>query len=85
MGKTFDHITPEMSTFIERQHLFFVATAPTGDGRVNLSPKGYDTFRVIDAERYALKLLRGDFESVHEEEITGKQYPAENVWSAVRS
>ena len=59
MGKTFDHITPEMSTFIERQHLFFVATAPTGDGRVNLSPKGYDTFRVIDAERVAYLDLTG--------------------------
>lgn len=59
MGKTFDHITPEMVTFIERQHLFFVATAPTGGGRVNLSPKGYDTFRVLDAERVAYLDLTG--------------------------
>ncbi|MBI1180532.1 MAG: pyridoxamine 5'-phosphate oxidase family protein [Alphaproteobacteria bacterium] len=33
--------------FIARQHMFFVATAP-GEGRINLSPKGMDTFRVID-------------------------------------
>jgi hypothetical protein len=33
--------------FIERQNLFFVATAAV-DGRVNLSPKGMDTLRVID-------------------------------------
>jgi len=59
MGKTFDHITPEMQTFIERQHLFFVATAPSRDGRVNLSPKGYDTFRVLDAERVAYLDLTG--------------------------
>jgi hypothetical protein len=39
----------------------------------------------IDAERYALKLLRGDFESVHAEETHGKHYPAETVWSAVRA
>jgi hypothetical protein len=46
---------------------------------------GIRTRTEIDAERYALKLLRGDFESVHAEETKGKQYPAENVWSAVRS
>jgi len=29
--------------------MFFVATAPlAGDGRVNLSPKGHDTLRVLD-------------------------------------
>ena len=29
--------------------LFFVATAPSrADGHVNVSPKGYDTFRVLD-------------------------------------
>jgi hypothetical protein len=46
---------------------------------------GIRTRTEIDAERYALKLLRGDFESVHAEETKGKQYSAENVWSAVRS
>ena len=46
---------------------------------------GIRTRMEIDAERYALKLLRGDFESVHPEETQGKQYQAENVWSAVRS
>lgn len=33
--------------FIERQPMFFVATAAQ-DGRVNLSPKGADTLRIID-------------------------------------
>jgi Pyridoxamine 5'-phosphate oxidase len=32
---------------IERQHLFFVATAAP-DGRVNVSPKGADTLRIRD-------------------------------------
>lgn len=36
-----------LTKFIERQHLFFVATAAR-DGRVNLSPKGMDTLRVIN-------------------------------------
>ncbi len=33
--------------FIERQKVFFVATAAK-DGRVNLSPKGADTLRILD-------------------------------------
>lgn len=36
-----------LRAFIERQRLFFVATA-AHDGRVNLSPKGADTLRVLD-------------------------------------
>ncbi|HTD66293.1 MAG TPA: hypothetical protein VK846_07165 [Candidatus Limnocylindria bacterium] len=50
-----------------------------------LRRRGVRTRGEIDTERYALKLLRGDFESLHAEETHGKQYPAENVWSAVRS
>ncbi len=48
MGKFFDTIQPHHREFIERQHMFFVATAPLeADGRVNLSPKGLDAFRVL--------------------------------------
>lgn len=36
--------------FIEKQHLFFVATAAP-DGRVNLSPKGMDSLRVKGPNR----------------------------------
>lgn len=50
-----------------------------------LRRQGLRTRAEIDAERYALKLLRGDFESVHPEETASKHYPAKNVWSAVRS
>jgi len=50
-----------------------------------LRGKGMRTRAEIDAERYALKLLRGDFESVHPEETSSKQYPAQGVWSAVRA
>lgn len=50
MGKTFDALTDEHREWIAAQHMFFVASAPlSGDGHVNLSPKGYDTFRVIDS------------------------------------
>jgi len=48
MGKRYDSIPPELQAFIEEQSLFFVATAPlAGDGHVNLSPKGLDTFRMV--------------------------------------
>jgi len=54
MGKFSDAIAPAHIKFIERQHLFFVATAPlSGDGRVNLSPKGLDAFRVLSPNKVA--------------------------------
>ncbi|WP_373515882.1 pyridoxamine 5'-phosphate oxidase family protein [Persicitalea sp.] len=54
MGKFSNSIQPEHKEFIEAQHIFFVATAPlSGDGRVNLSPKGLDCFRVLDNKRVA--------------------------------
>ena len=60
MGATFDSIDDRSRAFIEQQHLFFVATAPSGDdGHVNLSPKGYDTFRVLGPNRVAYLDLTG--------------------------
>lgn len=50
MSEFFDHITPEHADFIARQPVFFVATA-AADARINLSPKGLDTFRVLDGGR----------------------------------
>ena len=48
MGKLYEIIDDALARFIEKQHLFFVATAPSGDdGHVNCSPKGLDTFRII--------------------------------------
>jgi hypothetical protein len=41
MGKVDSKLDERQSAWIERQHLFFVATAPLGaDGHVNVSPKG---------------------------------------------
>lgn len=48
MGKFHDSIQPAHRAFIEKQHLFFVATSPLdASGRINLSPKGMDSFRVL--------------------------------------
>jgi len=49
MGKDYTELSDEHRRWIAQQHLFFVATAPrSADGHVNMSPKGYDTFRVVD-------------------------------------
>jgi len=47
MASKVDHITEMHKSFIDNQKIFFVGTAPK-DGRVNVSPKGMDTLRVID-------------------------------------
>lgn len=61
MGKLLDHIDDRLRQFIEAQHIFFVATAPTGnDGHVNVSPKGHaDTFAVLNPKRVAYLDLTG--------------------------
>ncbi len=50
MAKTFDAFSDKLRSFIDRQKMFFVATAPlTSDGHVNVSPKGLaGTFAVLD-------------------------------------
>jgi hypothetical protein len=50
MAKQFDRISDDHRAFIERQHIFFVGSA-AASGRVNLSPKGLDAFRVLDERR----------------------------------
>lgn len=50
MGKRFTEIKDSLRQFIEAQKIFFVATA-AADGRVNLSPKGMDSLRVLDSQR----------------------------------
>jgi hypothetical protein len=48
MGKLQNKISPDNKKFIEKQKIFFVGTAPLSkDGRVNVSPKGLDCFRVL--------------------------------------
>jgi hypothetical protein len=54
MGKVYDEIDGELLAFIEKQRLFFVATAPLdAAGHVNLSPKGLDTLRILGPRRVA--------------------------------
>lgn len=59
-----DHITPDHAAMIARQAIFFTATA-AGEGRINLSPKGYDAFRVLSPTRVAYLDLGGSGNETH--------------------
>jgi Pyridoxamine 5'-phosphate oxidase len=49
MGKLYDVIDEKLADWIRRQRLFFVATAPSRGGHVNLSPKGpIDALTIVD-------------------------------------
>lgn len=58
MAKFYSQLTEELQTFIAAQKIFFTATAPT-TGRINLSPKGIDTFRCLDTTTVAYLDLTG--------------------------
>jgi hypothetical protein len=61
MGKTYAGLDKRLAEFIRSQHVFFVATAPSGSGgHVNVSPKGYrDTFAVLGPRLFAYLDLTG--------------------------
>lgn len=58
MAKFYDKINSRIQKFIEAQKVFFVATAPK-NGRINLSPKGMDSFRVLNKNRVAWLSVTG--------------------------
>ncbi len=50
MAKQYSRISQKLQQFIENQKIFFVATA-TADSRINLSPKGMNSLRVLNPNR----------------------------------
>jgi len=52
MATFYTSIEPKLRAFIERQRIFFTATAAAGS-RINLSPKGLDALRVLDSRTVA--------------------------------
>ncbi|WP_310489117.1 pyridoxamine 5'-phosphate oxidase family protein [Chamaesiphon sp. VAR_69_metabat_338] len=58
MAKFYSQLDAQLCEFIAQQQLFFTATAPI-DGRINLSPKGIDSFRCLDFDRVAYLDLTG--------------------------
>jgi hypothetical protein len=61
MGRVYDALNDQQRAFLERQAMFFVATAPLdADGHVNVSPKGLQgSFSVVDPNRVAYLDLTG--------------------------
>ena len=60
MAKVFGTIDDRIRAFLSAQRMFFVATAPlAADGHLNLSPKGHDTFRLLDEVTVAYLDLTG--------------------------
>ncbi|WGX98578.1 pyridoxamine 5'-phosphate oxidase family protein [Nocardioides sp. L-11A] len=55
MGKVHERVEGRLRAFVERQHVFFVGTAPlAGDGHVNVSPRGIPgTFGLLDERTFA--------------------------------
>ena len=66
MGKIHERLNDKLIQFIERQHVFFVGTAPDEpNGHLNLSPKGLDSFRVLGPDSVAyLDLIGSGIETV---------------------
>ena len=58
MGKRLAELSPQLIEFINKQKMFFVGTA-ANKGRVNVSPKGMDTFRVLDKNKILWLNLTG--------------------------
>ncbi|MEQ8410593.1 MAG: pyridoxamine 5'-phosphate oxidase family protein [Erythrobacter sp.] len=64
MADFFDALEAKHIAMIEKQPVFFVATAAR-EGRINLSPKGYDAFRVLSPTRVAYLDLGGSGNETH--------------------
>ena len=58
MAEQFEALEARHKAFIEAQHMYFVGTAGAG-GRVNVSPKGMDSFRILDGSTVAWLNLTG--------------------------
>jgi hypothetical protein len=64
MSQFTESLTQKHIAFIAKQPVFFVATA-AADARINLSPKGYDAFRVLGPDRVAYLDLGGSGNETH--------------------
>lgn len=64
MAQFTDQLSDDHTAMIARQSVFFVATA-ADEGRINLSPKGYDAFRVLSPSRVAWLDLGGSGNETH--------------------
>lgn len=75
MAKLYDELDDRLCAFIANQHLFFVGTTPRDDGgRVNISPKGMDSLRILDPKTIAyLDYTGSGIETVSHVKENGRQ------------
>ncbi len=64
MSEFFPHVTEDHAAFIAKQPVFFVATA-AADARINLSPKGMNSFRVLAPDSVAYLDVGGSGNETH--------------------
>lgn len=64
MADFFDALDEKHAEMIGKQPIFFVATAAK-DARINLSPKGYDAFRILSPKQVAYLDLAGSGNETH--------------------
>lgn len=58
MAQQYSEISEKLQSFIQQQMIFFTATA-SKDGRVNVSPKGIDSLRVVNSKQVLWLNLTG--------------------------
>lgn len=64
MAEFTDRLTDKHREFIAKQPMFFTATAAV-EGRINLSPKGYDAFEILSERQVAYLDLGGSGNETH--------------------
>lgn len=64
MSEFFDRLSADHQRFIEKQPVFFVATAAQG-ARINLSPKGMDCFRILSENQAGYLDVGGSGNETH--------------------
>jgi hypothetical protein len=58
VSERFEKLDDKLKDFIQQQHMYFVGTAGA-EGFVNVSPKGMDSFRIVDDTTVAWLNLTG--------------------------
>jgi len=72
MGKQYKALEPRDIEFIKQQKLFFIASS-SGE-EVNLTPKGYDSLRVIDESTLAFASYPGSGNRTYRDAINGGEF-----------
>ena len=72
MGKQYKKLTQKDIEFIKEQKLFYIASASVGE--VNLSPKGYDSIRVLDENNIVFMSYVGSGNRTYRDAINGGEF-----------